>query len=282
MVKHPAYTRHRPQIRASRRAALVLLYDWIGPIDPQRLPTLYSGVDSAMTLLTTSTAKIDLSKGKGVWEAVLYLSPALESVPYGGFNTCPSHGACVSVCLGNTSGLMVTQQAKEARVARTMMYREKNDLFHAQLRMELERHYKRALKAGYTPAFRFNGSSDLFAPARMIATWALKALPKLKCYDYTKIWQNLTAYRPSNYSLVYSFNERSPLTAAEEYLQAGGNVAVTFQVKKGDKLPKEWNGYRVIDGDTSDARFKDPKGVVVGLRAKGKARVPGNPFVVIQ
>lgn len=236
-----------------------------------------------MTLLTTNTHKIDLSKGKEVQEAVLYLSPALESVPYGGFNTCPSHGACAAVCLGNTSGLMVTQRAKEARIARTNMYRYYQDQFMDKLKTELTKHYKKAIKQGYTPAFRFNGASDLYVPARHIAEWAQRALPKLKCYDYTKVWQNLFTNRPTNYSLVYSFNEwQGSKDAAEEYLQCQGNVAVTFQVKKNDKLPKEWNGYRVIDGDLSDARFKDPKGVVVGLRAKGKARIPGNPLVVIQ
>ena len=28
----------------------------------------------------------------------------------------------------------------------------------------------------------------------------------------------------------------------------------------------------MIDGDLSDLRFKDPKGVIVGLRAKGRAK----------
>jgi len=40
---------------------------------------------------------------------------------------------------------------------------------------------------------------------------------------------------------------------------------------KGD-LPKSFNGYEVIDGDASDARWADPFGVVVGLRAKGNIK----------
>lgn len=235
-----------------------------------------------MTLLTTDTSKISLSKGKGVWEAVLYLSPAAESVPLGGFNTCPSAGACASVCLGKTSGLMVTSRAKQARVRRTVWYKEDREGFMTQLKKELTKHYHKAIKRGYTPAFRFNGASDLFAPARSIAEWALKELPKLKCYDYTKNYSSLDLNKPKNYTLVYSYNESMwAHNAALNYLVKGGNVAVTYQVKKKDKLPSKWQGFRVIDGDLSDARFKDPKGVVVGLRAKGKARIPGNPFVVI-
>jgi hypothetical protein len=37
-------------------------------------------------------------------------------------------------------------------------------------------------------------------------------------------------------------------------------------------LPETWNWIRVIDGTLTDARFSDPRGVVVGLLAKGKAR----------
>ncbi len=56
------------------------------------------------------------------------------------------------------------------------------------------------------------------------------------------------------------------------HLQQGFNVTVVFAVKKGEPLPKTWNGYRVIDGDIHDLRFLDPEGVVVGLRAKGRAK----------
>jgi hypothetical protein len=35
----------------------------------------------------------------------------------------------------------------------------------------------------------------------------------------------------------------------------------------------------VVDGDKNDARYEDPRGVVVGLRAKGKAFRSDSPFV---
>ncbi len=37
-------------------------------------------------------------------------------------------------------------------------------------------------------------------------------------------------------------------------------------------MPSKWAGIKVVDGDISDLRFKDEQGVIVGLRAKGKAR----------
>jgi hypothetical protein len=45
-------------------------------------------------------------------------------------------------------------------------------------------------------------------------------------------------------------------------------------------LPETYLGRPVIDGDEHDLRFLDPSGVVVGLRAKGKARKQRGGFVV--
>ena len=36
----------------------------------------------------------------------------------------------------------------------------------------------------------------------------------------------------------------------------------------------------MIDGDVSDVRFNDPKGVIVGLRAKGDAKKDTSGFVI--
>ena len=48
-----------------------------------------------------------------------------------------------------------------------------------------------------------------------------------------------------------------------EILSKGFNVAIVF-----DKLPETFAGYEVINGDENDLRFKDKKGVVVGLKYK--------------
>jgi hypothetical protein len=57
-------------------------------------------------------------------------------------------------------------------------------------------------------------------------------------------------------------------------------MAVVFHVKKGQALPKAWQGKAVIDGDEHDARYDDPQGVIVGLRAKGQAIKDTTGFVV--
>ena len=65
-----------------------------------------------------------------------------------------------------------------------------------------------------------------------------------------------------------------------EVLAKRGNVAVVFDTKVGHPLPRRYLGARVIDGDLHDLRFLDPRGVVVGLRAKGLAKADQSGFVV--
>jgi len=42
--------------------------------------------------------------------------------------------------------------------------------------------------------------------------------------------------------------------------------------RRGEELPATYLGIRVVDGDKTDDRTTDPRGVIVGLRAKGAMR----------
>ena len=82
----------------------------------------------------------------------------------------------------------------------------------------------------------------------------------------------------SNYHLTFSAadgNDADVLAA----LQAGLNVATVFGLKKTEPMPETYNGRTVFNGDESDLRFLDPKGVIVGLYAKGKAKKDTTGFV---
>ena len=57
---------------------------------------------------------------------------------------------------------------------------------------------------------------------------------------------------------------------------AGMNVAVVFK----KELPDTYFGKKVINGDDTDLRFLDEKNVIVGLKAKGKAKKDTSGFVV--
>ena len=92
-------------------------------------------------------------------------------------------------------------------------------------------------------------------------------------YDYTKVLNYLN-HNHKNYHVTFSDSGRnnSDIAAA---IKSGYNVAVVFQ----DKLPKRWLNRRVINGDLHDLRFKDPRGVIVGLVAKGAGKKINNKFI---
>lgn len=114
---------------------------------------------------------------------------------------------------------------------------------------------------------RLNVGSDLVWED--IAPWLFAS--NLVCgYDYTK-WMLSERDPKRNYRLTYSHNERWNDNMVHWYTDRGHNVAMVFDTPK-HQLPDTWQGIRVIDGDVSDYRYKDPYGVIVGLAAKGAAK----------
>jgi hypothetical protein len=128
---------------------------------------------------------------------------------------------------------------------------------------------------GMKPAIRLNGTSDLPWLAMELAA----AFPEVEFYDYTKHPKPWLRTLP-NYHLTFSHSGHN-MQDCSEALEHGINVAVVFTTRRGEALPETWNGFPVIDGDLHDCRFLDPKGVVVGLRAKGAAKGSPSPFVVV-
>ena len=61
-----------------------------------------------------------------------------------------------------------------------------------------------------------------------------------------------------------------------QVLNEGGNIAVVFR----KDLPDTFAGRKVVNGDLHDLRYLDPKNVVVGLKAKGKAKTDYSGFVM--
>jgi len=218
-----------------------------------------------------ANAKTVKGQKKGYMTGILYLAPANLS----GKEVCAFRTPeCTAFCL-NTAGRGQFTTTQKSRIKKTKAYFADKPAFHAQLDKEIVALEKRAAKNGFIPCVRLNGTSDLdFTPV-------ILAHPKVQMYDYTKSYIRMAQYLngelPKNYHLTFSLSETN-MKHALGILERGGNVAVVMATKKGHNLPKKYMGYKVVDGDESDLRFLDTKrrkgtkGVIVGLRAKGKAR----------
>jgi hypothetical protein len=103
------------------------------------------------------------------------------------------------------------------------------------------------------------------------------AFPNVQFYDYTKILGRKVKNIP-NYHLTFSAADGNDADVAKA-IEQGYNVATVFGIKKTEPMPESYNGRPVFNGDDSDLRFLDPKGVIVGLYAKGKAKKDTSGFV---
>jgi len=132
---------------------------------------------------------------------------------------------------------------------------------------DIEAQKNLAYKKGFAFSVRLNGTSDIdWANIRVNGKTIFEIFSDIQFYDYTKNPNKFKNIAP-NYHLTMSYTGRN-WQVCEMLLQQGFNVAVVFDVKKGKALPQTFNGYKVIDGDTTDYRPLDGKGVIVGLRWK--------------
>lgn len=257
---------------------------------------------SKFSLLTVANPKIQKGAAYGYLTAILHLAPGSLS----GFNVCPKATAgCLSACL-NTAGrggivagslgrLQMSEVAdgsrtnmvQAARIRRTKEYFADRAGFMVRLVADIRKLYKLAAKLGLKPAIRLNGTSDIpweRVPVTLAdngATFAnvMTVFPGVQFYDYTKRANRREL--PANYSLTFSLaegNDADALTA----LETGHNVAAVFHA-----VPERFSLTAgpltivspVVDGDEHDLRFLDPRGVIVGLKAKGNAKKDASGFV---
>jgi hypothetical protein len=100
-----------------------------------------------------------------------------------------------------------------------------------------------------------------------------ECFPTVQFYDYTKILGRKVK-GIANYFLIFSKADGNDSDVAEAILQ-GMNVAAVF-----DRVPGVYMDKPVIDADEHDLRFLDPRGVIAGLKAKGRAKKDLSGFVI--
>jgi hypothetical protein len=247
-----------------------------------------------------ANAKTVKGQARGYLTGILYLSPSDAS----GTQLCPlSHVAkCAAPCLnlagrggmakGNATFIspggheLSDNTVQRARLRRTELFLEDYDAFMALLVKEIRMAERMAQEQGLTLALRLNGTSDIRwedFPVEVDGRGyynIFRAFPHIQFYDYTKIPNRRRALIIPNYHLTYSYSGVSDFAPVViQALRTYGervNMAVVF---RGD-VPKTFLGRQVINGDESDLRFLDPTGVVIALKAKGKAQKDTSGFVV--
>lgn len=232
-----------------------------------------------MKLLSTGNPKLLKGEKKGYMSFVLHLAPANLS----GKEVCPKRTAgCTAACL-NTAGRggiikkgETTNVIQQARIRKTKYFFENRGAFMLQLYLDIKNAVKQAEKKGFTPAFRLNGTSDLAWEKYEVQDGKniFQMFPNVQFYDYTKVPGRKVSHL-KNYHLTFSKADGNDLDARLA-ANMGMNVAVVFS----KTLPETYIGRRVINGDETDLRFLDGRGVVVGLKAKGKAKKDTTGFVV--
>jgi hypothetical protein len=239
-----------------------------------------------MKLLSTGNPKVLKGLKQGFNTYILHLAPANLS----GYEVCPKRTAgCTSACL-NTAGRggmfkkgENTNIIQKARIRKTKMFFENREQFMAELVKDIQLGIKQSEKKYLIPTFRLNGTSDLSFEKYPVTLNGVEyrnifdAFPYIQFYDYTAVLGRKVS-NIKNYNLTFSAKENNDLDI-EKAINSGMNVAVVFDVKKTDPLPKTYLKTPVYNGDESDLRFLDPKGVIVGLYAKGKAKKDTTGFV---
>lgn len=227
-------------------------------------------------LLTVENAKTIKGEELGFLTGILYLAPANES----GRNTCAFASAgCAAACLF-TAGRGQFDSVRRARMEKTAYLWSGIANFIDNLEHNIYALQRKATREKLTPCVRLNGTSDL--PWENMKGNKKKSIialfPDVQFYDYTKNPARMKKYlrgeMPANYHLTFSRSECNHDTCLE-ILDLGGNIAAVFE-----KMPETWCRKEVISGDDHDLRFLDKVGVIVGLKAKGKAKKDLSGFVV--
>jgi len=225
-------------------------------------------------LLSTANPKIQKGTKMGYLSFILHLAPADLS----GRETCPKRTAgCTAACL-NTAGRggmfkrgETTNTIQRARIRKTQLFFNDRSQFFNLLTQDIQKAKSMAKRLGLTPVFRLNGTSDLSWEKYTIADTGLnifQMFPEVQFYDYTKILGRKVKDIP-NYHLTFSKADGNDSDVAAALLQGMSVVAVYDEIPEG-----------VPSADETDLRFLDPRGVMLGLKAKGRAKKDTSGFVI--
>ena len=215
----------------------------------------------------------------------IYLAPGNMS----GYEVCPGRTPeCTALCLNESGHNRMESDTRgnfinDSRIKKTKLFFDEREFFTRWVIFEINSGIAKAQREGKKFSVRINNTSDispeqLYIVENGIKKNILELFPNTIFYDYTKVANRvLLTEKYINYDITYSFNGHN-WDMCEKMLHNGTRVAVVFE-----KVPDEYKGYKVIDGDKFDMRYKDPNNVIVGLKyKKTRTKVGTSSFVIRQ
>ena len=234
-----------------------------------------------------TNAKTIKGDGSEYLTAILYMTPYKIMVDGKLFNSCSmaAIASCIDACL-YTAGRGKFSNVQTARQRKAQWFYKDRQGFLAQLIIDIDKFRNYCQKRGIQPCVRLNGTTDIRWELQkyMGEKNVFEIFPDVQFYDYTKSANRKVKDIP-NYHLTWSYSNANPEYAKllDKAMEQGMNAAVVFRSNFIKVVPKcwhKWKGYPVIDGDSDDLRFLDPKGGhIVALYAKGDAKKDRSGFV---
>ena len=262
------------------------------------------GIFATPTIRAGNNAKTTKGDKAGEYKtAIMYLAPHTAA---GAHTMCAMAvtAQCAAACLYHEGRARVHSSINQARIAKTKRYLASRAAFMAELVRDIAAFERHCSKLGVKPAVRLNGTSDVqweiahpCVKDGVAYPSIMAAFPGVQFYDYTKIVKRAYRKLPANYSLTLSYSGANAAYAdsvIDAALATGANVAVVYRTKAlrnalvaegRTHLFRSGFGFRnvhrpIIDGDKTDMRFTDARGVIVGLYAKGQSHKDRTGFVL--
>jgi hypothetical protein len=228
-------------------------------------------------ILGTASAKTIKGQKLNFLTAILYLKPDHQIC------SMAKLAGCLIPCL-QSAGRGAFNTIQRQRLAKTDYFKEHREAFMLSMCADIWSMHRKALNMGFTLLVRPNGTSDI--PWENIVVIDGKNIfqlfPDVQFYDYTKHpSRNLQGKTSGNYDLTYSYSGITPIQITHKGLLNPNNSRVAVVFKNKSDIPETFRGWDVIDGDDTDVRHIEPKTVVVGLYAKGKAKRDMSGFTQI-
>lgn len=223
-----------------------------------------------------ASAKTIKGQTIGYLTGIVYLSPDDDIC------ALAKLAGCMAGCL-RSAGRGAFDSVQNARAQKTEFFKNNPQAYMLSMAADVWSLVRKAKSKGMTPLVRPNGTSDIPFENIIIEAYGLtifQLFANVQFYDYTKHpSRKLAGKTAGNYDLTYSFSGVTPKSITEKGLANPDNSRAAVVFHRQADIPATFRGWPVVDGDETDVRHIEPRGVMVALYAKGKAKADLSGFV---